>query len=219
MPISITECRSEVKTKMSDTLLNGLLTFLSICVAAITIQNTVFARALGVSRLISLVDDTPSTAIFGVELTAVMVLGSIFNYFANAYLIKNSALVSYLRPLAMILCMSLAYLIVFVLKVKFAPYDKVTKAADTLPLATFNCVSAGTLMVSVSTQYDLFETICFSFAAAIGYVLAVVLVTEGQRKIQSVKTPVAFRGLPVTLLYLAGLAMAIYGLTGFTFSF
>ena len=39
-------------------------------------------------------------------------------------------------------------------------------------------------------------------------------VTEGQRKLQGRTVPNTFRGLPVTLLYIAVLALAIYGFTG-----
>ena len=66
-------------------------------------------------------------------------------------------------------------------------------------------------------QLDLFSTVCYSIGMGVGFVLSVLLVTEGQRKIQTSNTPVAFRGLPVTLLYIAGFALAVYGLLGYTF--
>ena len=48
------------------------------------------------------------------------------------------------------------------------------------------------------------------------FVLAVLVVNEGQRKIQSRSLPAAFRGLPITLIYIGILALAIYGFTGHT---
>ena len=50
---------------MSDFLLQALTTFFALSIAAVAIQNMVFARALSISRLLSLVDDTTSTGIFG----------------------------------------------------------------------------------------------------------------------------------------------------------
>ena len=44
--------------------------------------------------------------------------------------------------------------------------------------------------------------------------LAVVLVTEAQNRLRSRAIPEAFRGLPVTLIYIGVLALAIYGFTG-----
>ena len=52
--------------------------------------------------------------------------------------------------------------------------------------------------------------------SAVGYAAALVLVSEGQRKIQNRNVPASFRGLPVTLVYIGVLALAIYGLTGHT---
>ncbi len=204
---------------IGQVLLEGLATFFTLCLVAITIQNAVFARALSISRLLSLVDDTTSTGVFGILLLCVTVIGGTLNYFANALLVRWVANPGWFRPLAMLLCLSAAYLVVFAAAVKFAPVSKIQKAIDTLPGATFNCAAVGTLLLSVSMQLGLFETVCYCAGASLGYVFAVVLVTEGQRKIQTADTPIAFRGLPVTLLYLAGLALAVYGLTGYSFAF
>ncbi len=176
-----------------------------------------FSRALGVSSLLSLVDDTTSTSTFGLLLTAVTTLGGVLNWLINTYLLSGFTYAYYVRPLCMVLCLSAAYLLVFVIVIKFAPYAKLQKAVDTLPLATFNCAAVGTLLVTTTMQLDLFGAICYSIGMGIGFVLSVVLVTEGQRKIQTDSTPVAFRGLPVTLLYIAGFALAVYGLLGYTF--
>ena len=45
-------------------------------------------------------------------------------------------------------------------------------------------------------------------------VLAVLLVTEARHRLRSRAIPSAFRGLPVTLVYIGVLALAIYGFTG-----
>ena len=44
--------------------------------------------------------------------------------------------------------------------------------------------------------------------------LAVMLVTEADRRLRSEAIPEAFRGLPITLVYIGVLALAIYGFTG-----
>ena len=48
----------------------------------------------------------------------------------------------------------------------------------------------------------------------LGYVLAVLLVTEARHRLRSKAIPKAFRGLPITLVYIGVLALAIYGFTG-----
>ena len=51
------------------------------------------------------------------------------------------------------------------------------------------------------------------FSAAL-IVLAVLLVTEARHRLRSKAIPEAFRGLPITLVYIGVLALAIYGFTG-----
>lgn len=203
----------------SSILLREIVLFFTLALAAMTIQNAVFARALGISRLISLIDDTLNTVIFGVLLSIVNVLSGVFYYFVNTLWLRQQSYAVLARPLAMIVCMSVAFLIVFVLTVKFAHYDYLAKAVAALPPATFNCTVIGTLLIATTSQFSLANTIAFGLGTSVGFVLAVLLVTEGQRKIQGRATPAAFKGLPATLLFLAGLAMAIYGLTGHGYSF
>ena len=55
-----------------------------------------------------------------------------------------------------------------------------------------------------------------AWAAAWGYLMAVLLVTEAQNRLRSQAIPSAFRGMPITLIYIGVLALAIYGFTGHT---
>lgn len=193
-------------------------TYFILIVTAITVQNAVLARGLGISRLISLVDDTTDTVVFSVLLTATTTISGVLFYLLHTNVIRGRSDEDYIRPLAVVLCMSVAFLIVFILSVKLMPYKLVGKAAEAMPIATFNCMVFGTVVLSLSSSLDLIETIIFSVGSSIGFTLAVLLVTEGQRKLQNRDIPTAFKGLPATLLYLAGLSAAVYGLTGYTFS-
>lgn len=209
---------------MSSYLLTALSTFFLLALSAMTIQNIVFSRAFGVSRLISLIDDTTNTLIFGVLLTFVNLLSGVFFYIVNNYFLvllqENYELwIPRVRPLAMIISMAIAFFTVFVLAVKFAPYEYVAKAASALPVATFNVTVIGVLLISTTTKYTILQVIAFGLGSSIGFVLAVLLVTEGQRKLQSKAMPSAFKGLPATLLFLAGLALAVYGLSGTSYTF
>ncbi|MEA4911250.1 MAG: Rnf-Nqr domain containing protein [Oscillospiraceae bacterium] len=204
---------------MINIVLQAVASFFSLALIAVTIQNTVFARALGVSRLISLVDDTTDTLIFGVLNMLVTVLAGVLNYFVYTLFLADSPYMAYLRPLSIVACMAVSFILIYILAVKFAPYAHIEKAVGALPLATFNCTVLGTLVLTTSRQLSLLGTVGFSIGTSIGFVLAVFLVTEGQRKLQNDEMPAAFRGLPATLLYLAGLSLAVYCLTGYSFSF
>ncbi len=192
--------------------------FLLLVLTAITVENAVLSRALGLSRLISLVDDTTNTVIFSVLLTATTTISGILYYFLYFKLIEGMPGEIFVRVFGVVLCMSVSFLLVFVLAVKLMPFEHVGKAAEAMPAAAFNCMVFGTVVLAVSEKMTLGETVVFSIGSSIGFTLAILLVTEGQRKLQNRDIPAAFKGLPATLLYLAGLAIAVYGLTGHTFS-
>ena len=63
-------------------------------------------------------------------------------------------------------------------------------------------------------SFTLGESLGFGLGSGLGYVLAVLLVTEARHRLRSKAIPKAFRGLPITLVYIGVLALAIYGFTG-----
>ena len=72
------------------------------------------------------------------------------------------------------------------------------------------------LMLYSSTGMNAFLAFFISIilTGGVGYLLAVLLVTEAQHRLRSKAIPSAFRGLPITLVYIGVLALAIYGFTG-----
>ena len=70
------------------------------------------------------------------------------------------------------------------------------------------------VLVERTQSFTLGESLGFGLGSGLGYVLAVLLVTEARHRLRSRAIPKAFRGLPITLVYIGVLALAIYGFTG-----
>lgn len=190
--------------------------FFVYAVAAVFAQNAVFSRALGVSRLVKLVDDPAvDTFVFGGLLCLVQLLAAPMAYFANIWIrpLQHRAAI---RPLVFVLCSMAAFLIVLLLIL--ALFRKQSARAKNiiavLPMATFNSAVMGTLLLSAIQSFTLLQTMGFALGSGVGYVIAVAVVTEGQRKLRSRAVPAAFKGLPITLLYIGILSLAIYGFIG-----
>ena len=83
-----------------------------------------------------------------------------------------------------------------------------------VPLAALNSGVLGTVLVERTQSFTLGQSLGFGLGSGIGYVLAVLLVTEARHRLRSKAIPKAFRGLPITLVYIGVLALAIYGFTG-----
>ena len=200
------------------TILEPILTFFFYAIVAVAAQNAIFTRALGVSRLVKIVDDGSVELFkFGALLTAVQLISSLLSFFAGrALMALTLPYKAAFLPLVLVLCSAIAFFIVLLILVLPKKRALAKDYVTLLPMATFNCSILGTLLLTSTGGYTLVQSLGFSLGSALGYVLAVVLVNEGQRKIQSRSLPATFRGLPITLMYIGILALAIYGFSGHT---
>ena len=132
------------------TVLRPLLTFFLYAILAVAAQNAIFTRALGVSRLVKMVEDGSVELLkFGLLLTLIQLLSSVPGYYANRLLMGSSfAYKAAFQPVVLVLCSILAFFIVLLgivlLGGKIAAKDYV----ELLPIATFNCCVLGTLLLT-----------------------------------------------------------------------
>lgn len=197
---------------MSDVLhLVGV--FFSYAVLAIFAQNAVFTRSLGVSRLVQLVGDERTTSWwFALMLCITQVLVAPLVYFAGSFIapLPNRA---QLRPVMYLTCIA-AVCLFELLVLKLAKGPRSGQLIRILPIAAVNSGVLGTVLVERTQSFTLEQSLGFGLGSGLGYLLAVMLVTEAQNRLRSRAIPEAFRGLPITLIYIGVLALAIYGFTG-----
>ena len=188
--------------------------FFSYALLAIFAQNAVFTRALGVSRMVQLVgDDRTSSALFGMMLCITQVLVAPVAFLAGRFIapLDNRA---QLRPLAYVAAIAVvctAEELVLGLGRRLPLAGKLLRI---VPVAALNSCVLGTVLVERTQSFTLMQSLGFGLGSGVGYLLAVLLVTEAQHRLRSKAIPSAFRGLPITLVYIGVLALAIYGFTG-----
>ena len=182
-------------------------------VLALFAQNAIFTRGLGVSRLIQLVgDERTSSWWFALMLCITQVLVAPLAYFAGSFIapLPNRA---QLRPVMYLTCIA-AVCLFELLVLKLAKGPRSGQLIRILPVAAVNSGVLGTVLVERTQSFTLEQSLGFGLGSGLGYLLAVMLVTEAQNRLRSRAIPEAFRGLPVTLIYIGVLALAIYGFTG-----
>ena len=147
----------------------NLLSFLSIMLVAIFVQNTVFTRALGSSRLLFLVRESPVDSLMSCALlTMIQVISAPLAFFANSVLKSPEVWFrEYIRPLVLVGCAVVAFVIVlfFVLLIKPRNAKEIAAA---LPLATFNTAVLGPMLLSGTASFTFVQTMGFALGSGLG---------------------------------------------------
>ncbi len=200
-------------------LFDSLIPFFTYSILAIGAQNVIFSRGLGLSTGLRMINDPKKdTLYFCGALTFFQVLNSVLAYYAVP-LIYESPLAEYARfltPVVIVVCCAVSYIFVVVLLSIIIRKSTFKKIIHSLTTASINSAIVGTIILSLGRGFNLIETVGFGFGSSIGYLLAMLLISEGERKICHELVPENFRGLPVTIIYISVLALAVYGLTGHT---
>ena len=197
------------------TMTETLTIFFGYAVLAIFAQNAVFTRALGVSRLVQLVGDARTNSLlFGLlQCVTQLLLAPVAWYAGNAA--ASWGLGPAARPLVYLGCIAAVSAVeMALLHLIKLPWQR--QLLRILPLAALNSCVLGTLLLGRTQSFTLTQSLGFGLGSGVGYLLAVLLVTEAQNRLRSQAIPAAFRGMPITLVYIGVLALAIYGFTGHT---
>ena len=184
--------------------------FFNYALLAVFAQNAVFTRALGVSRLVQLVgDDRTSSWLFGMQLCITQIMVTPFAWYAGSRIapLANRA---QLRPLVYIASIAVVCLLEHAVLWLAKGLPHRSALLRIVPLAGLNSCVLGTVLVERTQSFTLGQSLGFGLGSGLGYVL----VTEARHRLRSKAIPEAFRGLPITLVYIGVLALAIYGFTG-----
>lgn len=198
---------------MREVILSSVTLF-GYAVMAIFAQNAVFSRALGVSRLVQLVgDERTNSWLFGLQLCITQILAVPLTYYAGDWILSldNRA---QLRPLIYVGCITVVCLVEHGILWLCSELPHRGQLLRIVPMAGLNTCVLGTVLVERTQSFTLWQSLGFGFGSGLGYLLAALLVTEARTRLRSPAIPRAFRGLPITLVYIGVLALAIYGFTG-----
>lgn len=201
---------------MND-LLTTIISYFNLAVLAIGAQNAIFTRALGISPGIKMLrDPRKSTFYFCASLTVFQILTSVIVYFAMP-LVDTLGFGQYRRfvmPTIIVVACTISYVVVILILGAALSKEKFRAVVQSVTSASINSAIVGTVILSQNYGLKLGESIVFGIASSIGYFVAMLLISEADKKICHERVPQAFKGLPITLLYISVLALAVYGLTG-----
>lgn len=176
--------------------------------ATVTLDNVIFTSAVGTSTLLECSKKPRQTVSFGLFIGSFSVLASVVTYFVEP-LLARSEVASLFLPTLYILSLGLFYVIILLLIWKLLPkYFK--RLSRYVHLTAFNCASLGCLFMNSLSSGTLLDRVLFAACTGLGFVLATYLLIINRKHLLSREVPVAFRGFPVSVLYIGIISMIIY---------
>jgi len=187
--------------------------YILLIISAILVNNIVLAQFLGVCPFLG-VSNKVSTAIgMSGAVTFVMVLATMVTYLIYTYVLIPLG-IGFMQTIAYILVIaSLVQMVEIILKKISQPLYQALGIF--LPLITTNCAVLGVALLNTQESYTLIGSIVNGVGAAAGYFLAIVLMASIRERLEKVSSiPVAFKGLPLTLVIASLMSLGFLGFQG-----
>jgi electron transport complex protein RnfA len=83
-----------------------------------------------------------------------------------------------------------------------------------LPLITTNCAVLGIAILNLDNEYSFVQSLVNALGGGLGFLVALVLFSGIRKQLDSSNVPLAFRGIPATLIAASILALSFMGFTG-----
>lgn len=189
-----------------------MLTYISIIITAIFVNNIVFSQFLGICPFIGMSKRISSATGMGAAVTFVIALATVATWLLQEYLLVPLEL-QYMQTIVFILVIAFLVQMLEIIMKKVMP-SLYQALGVFLPLITTNCAVLGVAITVVQRQYSLLESITYSISTAIGFALALVIFAGIREQLELTNVPKAMRGVPIALISAGLLAMAFMGFSG-----
>ncbi len=189
--------------------------FFSLAVLGVLIENFVLVKFYGICPFLGVSKKTNTALGMGIAVTFVMVLASLLTWLVQNYILIPLG-VEYLQTISFILLIAalVQFVEMFVAKAVPTLYNAL---GIYLPLITTNCAVLGVTLINVQRQYNLFQTLSFSFWSAMGFTLAIFLFAGVRERLETSSIPKYLQGFPIALITAGLIAMAFLGFQGLSF--
>lgn len=189
-----------------------MLTYLSIIVTAIFVNNIVFAQFLGICPFLGVSKKLSSAVGMGAAVMFVMTLATCVTWLVQHGILEPWGL-GYMQTIVFILVIAALVQMLEIIIKKIAP-GLYQALGVFLPLITTNCAVLGVAILVIQKGMNLGESIVYAVATAIGFTLALAVFAGIREHLRLVDVPAPMRGIPIALICAGMLAMAFMGFSG-----
>ncbi len=183
----------------------------SIILAGILTNNMVLSKFLGICPFLGVSKKVNTAFSMSVAVTLVMVIATAVTWPIYNYLLYPNY--TYLETVVFILVIAAIVQLIEVFLKKFI--KPIYNALGIyLPLITTNCAVLGITMLNITNELNFIKSIINALSAGIGFMLAMLLFSGVRSKVETADVPEFLKGLPITLVSAALVALSFLGFAG-----
>lgn len=191
--------------------MNNTTSIVSILLAGILTNNMVLSKFLGICPFLGVSKKINTAFSMSIAVTLVMVIATAATYPIYTYLLYPNY--TYLETVVFILVIAaIVQLIEIVLKKYIKPIYNALGIY--LPLITTNCAVLGITMLNITDELNFIQSIFNALGAGLGFMLAMILFSGVRSKVDTADIPEFLKGLPITLISAALVALSFLGFSG-----
>lgn len=190
--------------------MSELITWL---LAAALLQNVLLTTGFGSSLMLRVLNRKSDILKFGAILSLFLIATVLIDYPIDAWL-GLSTQAKRIRPLVMVAIAVVLYVAVTLVTAKISvPFYK--KIKPYVGPAAFNDLTIGLAMIANhKVTLTFWGTLGMALGTCLGFMLMGWLTLEARTRMEAAPVPAAFRGVPITILYLGLIALAVLGFGG-----
>lgn len=186
--------------------------YIIIIIAAIFVNNIVFAQFLGICPFLGVSGKTSTAMGMGGAVIFVMTLATIVTFLVYHYLLIPLKL-EFLQTICYILVIAALVQMVEIILKKLSP-SLYQALGIFLPLITTNCTVLGVAIIVIQKDFNLMQSVVFAIATSTGFTLALLIFSGIREHLDLMVVPKGMRGVPIALVTAGLLALAFMGFAG-----
>jgi len=174
------------------------MSYIGIIITFVFVNNFILTQFLGLCPFIGVSKNVDSAVGMGFAVTFVMSLASLTTW-AIYHLVLVPLNLVFLQTITFILVIAALVQLVEMVVQKISP--PLYKALGIfLPLITTNCAVLGIALIAVRNNYNPLESFVAGFAAGIGFLVAILLMSTIRERLDYQWIPKPFRGTPIAFI-------------------
>ena len=189
-----------------------MLSYISIIIVAIFVNNIVFAQFLGICPFLGVSKKLSSAVGMGAAVTFVMLIATAVTWLLQKFVLDPFGL-GFMQTIVFILVIAALVQMLEIIMKKVAPPLYLALGVF-LPLITTNCAVLGVAISVIQQGMDLGQSVVYAVASALGFTLALIVFAGVREQLELVNVPAPMRGVPIALICAGLLAMAFMGFSG-----